>query len=299
MGRLDGRVAIVTGAGRGLGREHALFLAREGAAVVVNDLGGSVHGDGADGSPAQQVVAEIEAAGGRAVASGHDVSNWDGAGEMIQQAVDTFGELHVLVNNAGILRDRTIANMSEAEWDAVIKVHVKGHAGPTHHAMAHWRAQSKAGNEVKASIIMTSSLSGLIGNFGQANYATAKLGVVALARVASLEGERIGVRANAVSPGGRTRIAALWSGAESMAEPPPGVFDEHDPGNVSPIIGWLAERDCPANGQVLHLSGGQLLVMSMPPVLHNLKKDRRWTLEDFDAELTPRLVQPDLVEAFV
>jgi NAD(P)-dependent dehydrogenase (short-subunit alcohol dehydrogenase family) len=292
MGRLDGRVAIVTGAGRGLGREHALYLAAQGASVVVNDLGGSVHGEGSDASPANEVVNEIRAAGGTAAASAHNVADWQQAGEMIRLAVDTFGDLHVLINNAGILRDRTLANMAEDEWDAVIRVHLKGHAGPTHHALAYWRDRSKAGHDVKASVVMTSSLSGLMGNFGQANYSTAKLGVVALSQVVSMEGPKYGVRSNAVSPGGRTRLGMLWSGAATMSEPAPGEFDANDPANVSPLIGWLAEAECPANGQVLHFSGGQLLIMSMPPILHDIQKKRLWTAEDFDAELKPRLVLP-------
>jgi NAD(P)-dependent dehydrogenase (short-subunit alcohol dehydrogenase family) len=297
VGRLDGRVAIVTGAGRGLGREHALFLARQGAAVLVNDLGGSPHGDGSDPSPAEQVVDEIRGAGGLAEASAHDVSDWEAAGEMVDLAVRAFGDLHVLVNNAGIVRDRTLANMTEAEWDAVIKVHLKGHAAPTHHAMAYWRDRSKAGHQVRASVVMTSSMSGLMGNYGQANYAAAKLGLVGLSRVVAMEGEKYGVRSNTISPGARTRMAALWSGAATMVEPEEGGFDEHAAGNVSPLVGWLAEKDCPANSQVFHAWGGQLLVLRMPPVIHAMVKQRRWTLEDLDAELTPRLVQPDTSES--
>ena len=299
MRRLDGRVAIVTGAGRGLGRAHALFLAAQGASVVVNDLGGSVHGEGSDSAPAQQVVAEITAAGGRAVPDCHDVADWEGACELVRTAREAFGRLDVLVNNAGILRDRTLANMTEDEWDAVVRVHLRGHAAPTHHAMAYWRSQAKAGVDVRASVIMTSSLAGIVGNYGQANYSAVKLAVVALSRVTSLEGQKYGVRSNAVSPGGRTRIAALWSGASAMEQPPPDAFDRSDPANVSPLVGWLAERDCPADSQVFHLSGGTLLVFQLPPIVHELRKERRWTLEDFDRELTPRLVKPLSVEEIV
>jgi NAD(P)-dependent dehydrogenase (short-subunit alcohol dehydrogenase family) len=294
MGRLDGRVAIVTGAGRGLGRAHALYLASQGANVVVNDLGGGVHGGGADRTPAQQVVDEIRAGGGHAEASGHDVASWSGAGEMVRTAVDAFGDLHVLVNNAGIVRDRTLTNMTEAEWDDVIRVHLKGHAAPTHHAMTYWRDQAKAGRKVQASVIHTSSLSGLCGNFGQANYATAKLGVVALSTVAALEGVKSGVRSNAVSPSGRTRLAATVPGGDDMYKPPedPSAFDALDPANVSPLIGWLAEADCPANSQIFHIGGDTILVMSLPPIVHKLKTTGRWTPEALDDALENRLVPP-------
>lgn len=294
MGRLDGRVAIVTGAGRGLGRAHALKLAEEGASVVVNDLGGDVHGTGADLTPAQQVVQEIETAGGRAVVSGHDVSNWEQAAAMIRLAVETFGDLHVLVNNAGILRDRTLANMTEDEWDAVIRVHLKGHAAPTRHAMAHWRERSKSGHEVRASVIHTSSVAGYAGNFGQANYASAKLAVVALSRVVAMEGARVGVRSNVVSPGARTRLALATPGAEESLQAPndPSAFDRLDPANVSPLIAWLAQADCPANAQVFHISGNRVVVSQMPPMLHILETEGRWTLDALDRELPSRLVKP-------
>ncbi|HEX2038663.1 MAG TPA: SDR family NAD(P)-dependent oxidoreductase [Acidimicrobiales bacterium] len=299
MGRLDGRVVIITGAGRGLGRAHALYLAAEGAHVVVNDYGGGVHGEGGgDATPAEQVVAEIEAAGGKAVASPHDVSDWAQAAEMVELAVETFGALHVLVNNAGILRDRTLANMSEDEWDAVIGVHLKGHAAPTRHALAYWRRLAKEGTPLDASVVMTTSISGLLGNFGQANYASAKLGVCALSRVVALEGASIGVRSNAVSPGARTRISMDIPGAE-FPEIPEGEFDPNDPMNVSPLIAWLSERDCPANSQIFHLSGRQLLVYQMPPVVHDIRSEGRFTLEDLDRELTPRLVPPVDVNEFI
>ena len=300
MDRLDGRVAIVTGAGRGLGRAHALHLAHQGAAVVVNDLGGALDGSGADTSPAVQVVKEIEAAGGRAIASGHDVANWEQAAAMIELAVQTFGELHVLVNNAGILRDRTLANMSEAEWDAVLRVHLKGHAAPTRHAVAYWRARSKAGARVQASVIHTSSVAGLCGNFGQANYASAKLGVVALSHTVALEASGYGVRSNVVSPSGRTRLALSVPGAEERLRRPEdsAAFDELDPANVSPLIGWLAERDCPANSQVFHLIGGRLVVLSIPAISHVLEHEGRWTAEALDAQLPPHLVTPVPIGAF-
>lgn len=292
--RLDGRIAIVTGSGRGLGREHALFLASQGAKVVVNDLGGDLDGSGSSLTPAQQVVEEIRTAGGQAIVSGHDVSNWSQAEEMISLAVEHFGGLDILVNNAGILRDRTLANMSEDEWDAVIKVHLKGHAAPTKHAVAYWRQRSKAGYSVKASVVHTSSISGYSGNFGQANYSAAKLGVVALSRVVSIEAGAYGVRSNVISPGARTRISESSPGTEDRFAPPADetVFDQWHPGNVSPLVGWLSEADCPADSQVFHIQGNNLFSLEMMPIAHKLVSEGRWTLDDLDKQLRDRLVIP-------
>lgn len=297
MGRLEGRVAVITGAGQGLGREHALACAREGAAVVVNDLGADVHGEGRSSSAADAVAAEITSAGGSAIATGHDVSNWDQAYDLIHTAVEAFGALDVLVNNAGIVRDRSLANMTEAEWDDVIRVHLKGHAGPTRHAVAHWKGRSRAGEHVDASVVMTTSIAGFAGNFGQANYATAKLGMLALSQVVALEAGGFGVRSNAVSPGARTRISMTMPGADEAftAAEQAGGFDEHHPANVTPLVVWLAAAGCPATGQVFHLSGDRLVVSSMPPLIHELRKGRRWTLDDLDAELPSLLVAPPSV----
>ena len=210
----EGRVAIVTGAGRGIGREHALSLARHGAKVVVNDLGGNMDGTGADASPAQQVVDEIEGMGGEAVANGDNVASWDGAEAMIRQAIDTFGDLHVVVNNAGILRDRVLANMTEAEWDAVIAVHLKGTFAPSRHAAAYWREQAKAGKPVSGRIINTTSVSGIYGNPGQTNYGAAKAGIAAFTNIAAMELARYGVTVNAVGPVALTRMTeGLGTGA--------------------------------------------------------------------------------------
>src|SRR4051812_17718963 len=187
MGALDGRVAIITGSGRGIGREHALLFASEGAKLVINDLGGAIDGSGDDRTPAQQVVDEVKAMGGEAVANADDCADFDGAKRLVDAAIDTFGDLHVLVNNAGILRDRVLVNMSEAEWDAVIHVHLKGHFAPTKHAAVYWREQTKAGKEVKASVINTSSTSGLLGNPGQTNYGAAKAGIAAFSNIAAQE----------------------------------------------------------------------------------------------------------------
>jgi NAD(P)-dependent dehydrogenase (short-subunit alcohol dehydrogenase family) len=285
MGRLAGRVAVVTGAGRGLGRAHALCLAAEGAAVVVNDVGAELDGRGHTLTPAEEVVAEIRTAGGRAAASGHDVSDWDDAGRLVEFAVATFGDLHVLVNNAGILRDRTLPNMAEEDWDAVIRVHLKGHAAPSRHAMAYWRDRAKGGHAVRASVVHTSSIAGYLGSFGQANYSAAKLAVVALSRVIQLEGARYGVRSNVISPSARTRLTG--------GSPPPSTpgFDPRDPANVSPLVAWLAAADCPANGQYFQVYGSRLLVLRLPPIVHDLlNAGGRWSLEDLDRELPSKLV---------
>lgn len=281
--RLEGRVAIVTGAGRGLGRSYAMALAAQGAAVVVNDLGADLHGNGRDATPAQSVVAEINANGGRAVVSGHDVADWRDAAAMISLAVESFGGLDVLVNNAGILRDRLFANMSEEEWDAVIRVHLKGHAAPSRHAMAFWRNEAKAGRKVAASVVHTTSLAGLVGNFGQANYASAKLAVVGLSRTLALEGARYGVRSNAVSPSARTRIET------SLEVPPEGVFDVFSPDNVSPLICWLALEDCPATGQVFQAYGNRVEVIAPSAIEVDIRTDNRWKIEDLEEALNHRL----------
>ncbi len=290
---LRGRVAIVTGAGRGLGRAHALCLAAHGASVVVNDLGGDLQGHGKDATPAQQVVAEIEGSGGKAVVSGHDVSSWQDAEAMIRLAVETFGDLHVLVNNAGILRDRTLANMSEEEWDAVIRVHLKGHAAPSRHAMAYWRDRAKGGGAVEASVVMTTSLAGLVGNFGQASYASAKLGVIGLSRVVALEGARYGVRANAVSPSARTRIET------SLKPPPAGVFDVFDPANVSPLVAWLAHADCPATNQVFQAYGNRVEVIGQTGIAVDVRTDGQWTIDALDRALEGKLPAPPKLGDFV
>ncbi len=301
MSRLEGRVAIVTGAGRGLGRAHALLLSALGAAVVVNDLGGDLHGEGADVSPGAAVVQEIKELGGRAALSAHDVSDWDQARELIGLAVDSFGDLHALVNNAGILRDRTLANMTEPEWDAVIRVHLKGHAATTSHAMKYWRSQAKAGHDVRASIVHTTSIAAFAGNFGQANYSAAKSAIIGLSRVAALEGARYGIRSNAVSPSARTRLGVEGPGAEEAFAPPAekGAFDRFDPANVSPLVAWLVEAGCPANAQVFHIDGGRVCVVQMPSIVHELHTAGRWSPEALDELLPSRLVRPPVLGDFL
>lgn len=248
---------MVTGSGRGIGREHALSLARHGAHVVVNDVGAGVDGSGGDLSPAQQVVQEIEAMGGRAVANGDDISTWAGAERLIATAVETFGDLHAVVNNAGILRDRMMANMSEEEWDAVIKVHLKGTFAPSRFAAAWWRDRSKAGHEVDGRIINTSSVSGIYGNIGQANYGAAKAGIAAFTIITSLELARYGVTVNAVAPVALTRMT------ENLAPAPPSD-DEREaqsPRWIAPIVTWLASAESRhVTGRVFEASGRVLAV---------------------------------------
>jgi NAD(P)-dependent dehydrogenase (short-subunit alcohol dehydrogenase family) len=254
-----GRVAIVTGAGRGIGRGHALELARQGAAVVVNDVGAAVDGSGSDVGPAQAVVDEIRAAGGEAVANVDDVADWDGAHALVQTAVDAFGRLDVLVNNAGILRDRMLFNMDEAEWDAVIRVHLKGTFAPTRWAASYWRAEHKAGAPVDARVICTSSTSGLFANPGQSNYGAAKSGIATFAVIASKELARYGVTVNAIAPGARTRMTENLGGGRPAPEP--GQWDERDPENVAPLVTWLASPESTGvTGQVFLVGGGRIAI---------------------------------------
>jgi NAD(P)-dependent dehydrogenase (short-subunit alcohol dehydrogenase family) len=256
-GLCEGRVCIVTGAGRGIGREHALMLAAEGAKVVVNDLGGSADGTGTSAGPAQQVVDEIIASGGEAVANTDDISEWAGAEKLIQQAIDTFGGLDVLINNAGILRDRMLVNMSEAEWDAVIKVHLKGTAGPAHFAAAHWRDRSKAGGSNDARIINTTSPSGIYGNIGQTNYGAAKAGIAAFTIIASDELSRYGVTVNAIAPAALTRLTENLG----MGDAPDEVKEALSPAWIAPIVVWLASAESSAvTGRVFDVRGDLLAV---------------------------------------
>ena len=277
MGALDGRIAIITGAGRGIGREHALLFAAEGANVVVNDLGGAVDGSGDDRSAAQQVVDEIVGSGGRAVANVDDVCDWDGGQRLIETALESFGDLHVLVNNAGILRDRVLVNMSEADWDSVIHVHLKGHFVPTRHAAAYWREQTKEGREVKASVINTSSTSGLLGNPGQSNYGAAKAGIAAFTVIAAEELVRYGVRVNAIAPAARTRMTEQTPGLSDIVRAPAdaATFDSWDPANVSPLVAYLATESCPATGRVFFVQGGQVRLF------------QPWTMTDVDRPRRP------------
>jgi len=286
MGLLDGKVAIVTGAGRGIGRAEALLLAEEGAAVVVNDLGGSMGGEGADAGPAQQVVDEITAAGGRAVANTESCTSFAAAGRMVAQAVETFGGLDILVNNAGILRDRMSFSMEEAEWDAVIEVHLKGHFCPLRHAATWWRQRSKElGGPVDARVVNTSSESGLYGNAGQLNYAAAKAGIAAMTIVAARELERFGVRVNAIAPVARTRLTESVPGAAEFFSPKEGdPFDAFAPENVAPAVAWLvSDLSAGVSGQVVKVQGGLVQLLRGWRPVSQAKSDKPWTIDAVDA----------------
>jgi len=288
VGSLDGRVAIITGAGRGIGREHALLFAREGASVVVNDLGGANDGTGADAGPAQQVVEEITVAGGKAVANTDNVATWDGAAALVNQAVGEFGRLDVLVNNAGILRDAFIAGMDESQWDSVIAVHLKGHAATLHHAAAYWKAQSKAGEPVNGAVINTASASGtFMPNAGQSNYGAAKAGIAALTLVAADELERYGVRVNAIAPIARTRLtlATPGMGALFAAEVEEGEFDAFSPANISPLVAYLATEKCPLNGKVYAVQGGGISELAGWHDVATIESDGPWTIDDLSNRL--------------
>jgi len=292
MGALDGRVAIITGAGRGIGREHALLFASEGAKVVVNDLGGALDGSASEGTPAEQVAAEIKALGGEAIANHDNIADWAGGENLIKQAVETYGDLHVLVNNAGILRDRVLVNLSEDDWDSVIHVHLKGHFVPTRHAAAYWREQAKAGKTVKASIINTSSTSGLLGNVGQSNYGAAKAGIAAFTVIIAEELARYGVRANAIAPAARTRMTESTPGLSDVVAKPTdaAVFDAWDPANISPLVATLAMEDCTSNGQVYFVQGGTVRLFRNWTMTETLEKNDRWDVSEL-AEKLPTLLK--------
>ncbi|MEV0251766.1 SDR family oxidoreductase [Nocardia sp. NPDC050712] len=288
MGSLENRVAVVTGAGRGIGREHALLLAREGASVVVNDLGGSNEGSGADAGPAQEVANEIVAAGGRAVANTDNIATWAGAEGLVDQAIAEFGGLDIVVNNAGILRDGFIASMDEAQWDSVIAVHLKGHFSVLRHAAAYWKAQTKAGKKVNAAVINTASASGtFMPNPGQANYGAAKAGIAALTEVAAAELERYGVRVNAIAPVARTRLTLATPGMGAMfaEEVPEGEFDAFSPANIAPIVVYLAGADCPLTGKVMAVQGGAVSLLQGWNSKETVETDGPWLLDKLPGQL--------------
>lgn len=288
MGICDDRVVIVTGAGRGLGRAHALAFAAEGAKVVVNDLGASLGGDGTDLSPAQEVVNEITAAGGEAIVNGDDVSDWDAAGSMVEQAIETFGGLDTVVCNAGIVRDRMLANMTIDEWDAVIRVHLRGMFCPVRHAIGHWRDMSKAGTPVDARIVTTSSGAGIYGSVSQGNYAAAKAGIATFTLTAAAELGRYGVMANSIAPAARSRMTED-AFAEMMKKPESG-FDAMDPANVSPLVVWLGSGECNVTGRMFETEGGKLSVADGWQRGNVFDKGERWAPDEIGAIVT------DLIE---
>jgi NAD(P)-dependent dehydrogenase (short-subunit alcohol dehydrogenase family) len=293
MGLFDGKVAIVTGAGRGIGREHALLLGREGAAVMVNDVGGDGRGEGEDLTPAQEVAEEIRGFGAAAAVNGANVADWKAAEGLVAQTVETFGRLDVLINNAGILRDRMSFNMAEAEWDAVINVVLKGSFAPSHFAAAYWREQFKKSQDqpVNGSIVNTASESGLYGNAGQVNYAAAKAGLVAMTVVMARELERIGVRVNVIAPLAATRLLGTVRPADEE-EKPAGAYDPMSPAAISPLVVWLSSAlGRKVNGQVFAVSGQRIqLVQGYHPVTEVDSAGENWTIGRID-DLQARLLQ--------
>lgn len=300
-GLCQDRVVIVTGAGRGIGRGHAIEFARQGAKVVVNDIGAGVDGSGSSDGPTGEVVDEIRAAGGHAIANGDDVSDWEGAKHLVDSAVEAFGTLDVLVNNAGILRDRMLVNMSIEEWDAVIRVHLRGTFATMHWAAGYWRDRSKAGEDVDARIINTSSSSGIYGNVGQTNYGAAKAGIAAMTIISSMELARYGITVNAVAPGALTRMT---ENLDQVRKPQPGPtaslsagdtdptegFDPRDPDNIAPVVVWLASSEARGvTGRMFNVRGGHISVAEgwvEGPVVDN---DTRWDPHDLGG------IIPDLV----
>jgi NAD(P)-dependent dehydrogenase (short-subunit alcohol dehydrogenase family) len=260
MGALDGRICVITGAGRGIGREHALLFASEGAQVVVNDTGAAVDGTGHDPSVADAVVEEIVKAGGAAVASSSDVSTMSGAQAVLDLALEAFGDLHVVVNNAGVLRDKMFANMSEEDWDAAINGHLKTTFCMSRVACGRWRDENKAGNAVNGAIVNTTSTSGLLGSVGQTNYGAAKAAIASLTMILAMEAQRYGVRVNAICPAARTRMTADSPGTKDLVKKPddPDAFDVYAPHHVSPVAAYLATADCPLTGRVFMVKGGDI-----------------------------------------
>jgi NAD(P)-dependent dehydrogenase (short-subunit alcohol dehydrogenase family) len=290
---LEGRVAIVTGAGRGLGRDYALLLAREGARVVVNDRGTAMEGSGGDDAPAQQVAAEIRALGGEAVANTDDVADWQGGSNLVKAALESFGSLDVLVNNAGIVRGAPLATMDESDWDDVVAVHMKGHFVTTRFAAAHWRERSKSGEEVRASIIHTTSIGGLLSGLPrQANYVAAKSGIAGFTVAAAAELAPYGVRVNAVAPNARTRLTlASMDGAQLAPPEDPDAFDVWDPANVAPLVTYLATAECPFTGGVFHVGGREIGLFegwTLPEVI--LSPEGPWTVDQLAAQ-APQLLE--------
>jgi len=274
MGICDGRVVIITGAGRGLGREHALAFAAEGAKVVVNDVGASLQGDGNDMSPAQEVVDLIRANGGEAITNGDDIADWEGAGRLVQSAIDTFGGLDTVVTNAGIVRDRMFVNMSVDEWDAVIRVHLRGTFCPVKHAVDYWRAESKAGRPREGRVVTTSSGAGLHGSIAQTNYSAAKAGIATFTINIAAELGRIGVNANSIAPSARSRMTEE-AFAEMMAKPETG-FDAMDPANISPLVVWLGSGDCNVSGRIFECAGGLISLADGWQIGAEFDKGAKW-----------------------
>jgi NAD(P)-dependent dehydrogenase (short-subunit alcohol dehydrogenase family) len=288
VGALAGRIAVITGAGRGIGREHALLFAKEGAKVLVNDAGVGPDGSGHDGGPAHEVVEEIRAAGGEAIANTDDVSTSEGAENMVNGAIEAFGALDVVVNNAGILRDRMLVNMTDEEWDDVIRVHLRGHFVMTRAAARYWRNEAKAGSPRQASVINTSSTSGLFSTPGQTNYGAAKTGIATFTEIVQRELERYGVRCNAIAPVAATRLIATIPGREDAEAPKPvqmlasGAFDDGNPANISPFVAYLATANCRIGGRVFWVRGGEVGLFQPFSLVDLIASDHRWTIEELE-----------------
>ena len=281
MDELEGRVAIVTGGGRGLGREHAKLLAAHGARVVVNDLGVGPDGTGSDRRPADEVVAEIRDAGGTAVASHDDVADWDGARRVVGTALESFGELDAVVNNAGILRDSTIVNMTEHDFDDVVRVHLKGHAAPTKWAATYWRDEHKRGAVRRRTLVHTSSTSGLYANPGQSNYGSAKSGIATFSQIVAQELAQYGVVSNCVVPGARTRLTLASPGLPEIMEAPADGFDIWDPANASPLVAFLSSAACRFNGEAFYVQGGTIRRLEPWTLVgDSIEKSTRWELAE-------------------
>jgi NAD(P)-dependent dehydrogenase (short-subunit alcohol dehydrogenase family) len=290
VGICDGRVVVISGAGRGIGREHALAFASEGAKLVINDLGAEIDGTGSSTGPAGEVVDEVRGMGGEAVANGDDVSDYEGAGRMIQTAIDTYGTIDVLVNNAGILRDRMLVNMTIDEWDAVIKVHLRGTFAPTRHAVEYWRNRTKAGETNDARIINTTSPSGIYGNVGQTNYGAAKAGIAAFTVITAMEVARYGVTVNAIAPAALTRMTESLSMGRRAAERPPEKFDALAPENIAPLVVWLGSVESSGvTGRVFNVTGGHISVAEGWVEGPVADKDGRWDPAEL-GEVIPDLV---------
>ncbi len=295
MTSLDGRVAIITGAGRGIGREHALMFGGEGARVVVNDLGADYDGAGADVNPAEEVAAEIRARGGEAIANADDVADWEAAQHLIRGAVEAFGDLDILVNNAGILRDRALVNMTESEWDDVIATHLKGHFVPSRWAATYWREQFKAGHVRPRNMVHTASTSGLFANPGQSNYGAAKSGIATFSQIAAKELARYGVVSNCIAPGARTRLTLASPGLDEIMEPRPGAFDEWDPANVAPLAAYLSTADCPFTGEMFYVQGGLVRRVESWSTAETFESKTMWTVDGLANALSP-LAAPVVTE---
>jgi NAD(P)-dependent dehydrogenase (short-subunit alcohol dehydrogenase family) len=289
MGALDGRVAIITGAGRGIGREHALLFAAEGAKVVVNDLGGAADGTGGDLTPAQQTVEDIKTMGGEAIVNGDNVADWEGGQRLVNAAIEAFGDLDIVVNNAGILRDRVVVNMTEEEWDAVVAVHLKGHFIPSRWAAAYWREQHKAGVTKPRNLVHTSSTSGLFSNPGQTNYGAAKSGIATFSQICAKELARYGVKSNAIAPAARTRLTEATPGLGDLIQAPrdAAAFDVWDPANISPLVAYLATADCAFTGETFFVQGGKVQRVQSWTFAESVEQDGRWDVSDLAKALEP------------